>query len=258
MVIRRIRDHVATHNWFAVGVDLAIVILGVFIGTQANNWNQTRIERAAASDSRREIIDDLRGNELDLASRAAYYRSARNHAVAALGAMERPNAPRAEPFILDAYQASQVWLRPLVRTGYDEMTGAGLTRHIGDRKTRLRLTSYYTNTRQFEITALGTTAYRERLRRVMPYKVQMAINRQCGDRVTYLADGSQIGALPDRCDLVLDEAMVATTLSQLQATDLSEDLTRHIADTDQKLAGFERFGRLAHDLRLRLESIEDR
>ena len=258
MVIRRIRDHVATHNWFAVGVDLAIVVLGVFIGTQANNWNQTRIDRAAASESRREIIDDLKGNELDLGSRATYYRAARKHAVAALDAMERPDAPRGEPFILDAYQASQVWLRPLVRTGYDEMTGAGLTRHIGDRKTRLRLTSYYTNTRQFEIIALGTTAYRERLRRAMPYKVQMAINHQCGDRVTYLADGSQIGALPDRCSLALDEATVATALSRLQATDLSEDLTRHIADIDQKLAGFERFGRLAHDLRLRLESIESR
>jgi hypothetical protein len=32
MVIRRIREHVATHNWFAVAVDLGIVVIGVFIG----------------------------------------------------------------------------------------------------------------------------------------------------------------------------------------------------------------------------------
>ena len=38
MVIRRIREHVAAH-WFAVGIDFLIVIAGVFLGTQANNWS---------------------------------------------------------------------------------------------------------------------------------------------------------------------------------------------------------------------------
>ena len=258
MVIRRIREHVAAHNWFAVAIDLAIVVVGVFIGTQANNWNEARIERAAAAESRREIIDDLRSNETDLASRMAYYGAARAHAIAALDAIERPGEPLGAPFLLDAYQASQVWLRPLVRAGYDEMTGAGLTRHIGDRKTRLRLTSYYTQSRQFEVTALGMTAYRERLRRAMPYTLQMAIKRQCAEQITYLADGSQVAALPDRCTLDLDPATITAALSRLQAANLVEDLTRHIADLDQKIAGFERFGRLAHGLRLHLESLEGR
>ena len=31
MIVRRIREHVAHHNWFAVGIDLAIVIVGVFL-----------------------------------------------------------------------------------------------------------------------------------------------------------------------------------------------------------------------------------
>ena len=46
MVIRRIREHVATHNWFAVSVDLAIVVAGVFLGTEATSWNEDRAERA--------------------------------------------------------------------------------------------------------------------------------------------------------------------------------------------------------------------
>jgi hypothetical protein len=37
MVIGRLRKHVATFNWFAVFVDLLIVGVGVFLGTQANN-----------------------------------------------------------------------------------------------------------------------------------------------------------------------------------------------------------------------------
>ena len=42
MVIRRIRDHVASHDWFAVAIDVVIVLLGVFLGTQMNNWNEGR------------------------------------------------------------------------------------------------------------------------------------------------------------------------------------------------------------------------
>jgi hypothetical protein len=256
MVIRRIREHVVTHNWFAVGVDLAIVVLGVFIGTQANNWNEARIEREAAAESRDEIIDDLRRNEADLASRLAYYGAARAHAIAALDAMERPGEPSGAPFLLDAYQASQAWRPNLVRTGYDEMTGAGLTRRVGDRKTRERLTNYYTQSRQFEATALGATAYRERLRRAMPYDVQMAIKRQCPEHVAYLADGSQVATLPEQCAVNLDPGAVASALARVRAAGLDEDLTRHVADLDQKLAGFERFGRLAKELRLHLESLD--
>ena len=88
--------------------------------------------------------------------------------LAALTDLEVCSGPRGEPFLIDAYQATQVWLHPLVRTGYDEMTGAGLTHGLGDRETRSRLAAYYTQMRQFDITALNTTPYSERLRRALP------------------------------------------------------------------------------------------
>jgi len=46
MVLHRMRGHVTNHNWFAVAIDVVIVVVGVFLGLQANNWNQDRIERA--------------------------------------------------------------------------------------------------------------------------------------------------------------------------------------------------------------------
>ena len=258
MVIHRIREHVATHNWFAVGVDLAIVIVGVFIGTQASNWNEARLDRAAAAEYRRQIIDDLKDNESDLASRKAYYETVRAHGLAALAAMESPSPPPAGQFLVDAYQASQVWLRPMMRTGYDEMTGAGLTHRLGDRATRSRLTTYYTQTRQFDATATSTTAYRERLRRAMPYGVQLAIRQDCNERVTDLPSGAQVAALPRRCSPDLDPAMAEAAVARLAAADLGADLTRHIADIDHKLAGFERFGRLAREHRAFLEAHDRR
>ena len=254
MVIRTIRHHVATHNWFAVAVDVAIVVAGVFLGTQANNWNEARIERATAADYRQQIIDDLKENEVDMRSRQAYYTRVRSHALAALAALDAPAKPRGEAFLIDAYQASQVWLRPLIRTGYDEMTGAGVTHDLGNRETRSRLTNYYTQTRQFDITALNSTAYRERVRRALPYNVQLAIRESCGERVTTLSGGSQFATFPDHCAPGLDPTTIRLAVARLQAANLGEDLNRQIADLDQKLSGFDRFGRLARDTRVFLEA----
>jgi hypothetical protein len=257
MVVRRIRDHVATHNWFAVGVDLGIVVLGVFLGTQVSNWNDDRLERAQARDYRLQIIDELRSNEQDLDARKTYYRQVRNHALATLAGLDRPSSGRSEALVVDAYQASQVWLRPVIRSGYDEMVGAGLSARIGDRATRSRLTTFYSQIRQFDITALNTTTYRDRVRRAISYPLQQEISRRCGDRVTYLPSGAQIAVLPERCDVRFDPALVRGSLDRLEAAQLEGDLTRHIADLDQKLEGFDRFSRLSREVRQLLEQ-EDR
>lgn len=42
MLFRRITKHVREQNWFAVGIDFCIVVIGVFIGIQVANWNDTR------------------------------------------------------------------------------------------------------------------------------------------------------------------------------------------------------------------------
>jgi len=41
MLLRRITTHLKDQNWFAVYLDLTIVVVGVFIGIQVSNWNET-------------------------------------------------------------------------------------------------------------------------------------------------------------------------------------------------------------------------
>lgn len=42
MLLRRITKHVQDQNWFAVGLDFAIVVTGVFVGLQVQGWAQER------------------------------------------------------------------------------------------------------------------------------------------------------------------------------------------------------------------------
>ncbi|NNC37908.1 MAG: hypothetical protein EX271_09120 [Acidimicrobiales bacterium] len=46
MIFRRIKSHIEKENWFAVFIDFAIVVIGVFIGIQVANWNDVATERA--------------------------------------------------------------------------------------------------------------------------------------------------------------------------------------------------------------------
>jgi len=46
MLLRRITQHVKNQNWFAVGLDFIIVVVGVFIGIQVSNWNDAQNRRA--------------------------------------------------------------------------------------------------------------------------------------------------------------------------------------------------------------------
>ncbi len=57
MLLRRVIEHVKTQNWTAVALDFVIVVVGVFIGIQAANWNESRVDR----DRERIVLLGLRG-----------------------------------------------------------------------------------------------------------------------------------------------------------------------------------------------------
>lgn len=257
MVIRRIREHIASHNWFAVTVDLAIVVVGVFLGTQANNWNQQRIEGAAIREFRAEIIDNLRANEISIDDQMPYYRRVQGHALAALEVMETPGSAMDEAFLIHAYQASQVRQRQLTQTAYQEMQSAGLARNVADSKTRGTLATYYAQMPQINALTLTVTPYRERLRRAMPIAIQRQLRERCGDIIRRLPGGVVGSVLPEHCVLGLDPDSVSSAVARIRATrELNQDLTRHIADIDQKLRQLQGHQRQARELRRQLESLQ--
>jgi len=48
VILRRIAENLKQHHWTGVFIELAIVVLGVFIGMQVSNWNEERRDRALA------------------------------------------------------------------------------------------------------------------------------------------------------------------------------------------------------------------
>lgn len=64
MILRRITEHLRKQHWTAIAIDFVIVVLGVFVGLQANSWNGEREDRRAE----RAVLHNLQADFTEIAS----------------------------------------------------------------------------------------------------------------------------------------------------------------------------------------------
>lgn len=240
MVIRRIREHVSTHNWFAVAVDVGIVVLGVFLGTQVNNWNQARIEDDRGREYRQRLIGELGFDERQYAAQIAYYRRAKDYGLAALSAIEGAKPLSDRDFVIAAYQLTQTDTTRTKTGVYDEMVANGLAGKLGDEETQEIATDFYLSVEVSQRALELHLPYRTMLREVMPYSLQIRIRQQCGDRNVY-SNGRLVGvATVHPCPMVIDPAEAAEASRAIRAApEMERQMTRYIASLDEKLDNLE-------------------
>jgi len=71
MILRRIIEHVKARNWTAVALDFAIVVVGVFIGLQVDDWNAAQKERQREAIYPERLAGDIAAMRSELAAHAA-------------------------------------------------------------------------------------------------------------------------------------------------------------------------------------------
>jgi len=59
MIFRRLAHAIREQNWFTIGLEIAIVVFGILIGLQVDDWNQQRLERAGDQRALALFIDEL-------------------------------------------------------------------------------------------------------------------------------------------------------------------------------------------------------
>ena len=256
MLMRRIREHVTSHNWFAVGVDLIIVVLGVFLGTQVSNWNADRLARQAGETYRERVISDIESNAGDMQARLAYYRQVRDFALQVLANLEGTSTISDEHLLIAAYQSTHIYPRPMLRSTYDEIVSVGALETLGDIATRETIANYYVAVETSETTFRNLPPYRDIIRRAIPYRVQESIRENCAERMESNATGFVVLSLPGECSLGLSREELARAAARVRATPgLGLDLTRHLADVDQKIIQFTRSEARAQTLAADLSAV---
>ena len=59
MLYRRISAHLKRQDWFAVGLDLLIVVVGIYIGLQVDAWNSARHDRVVEREYLERLLFDM-------------------------------------------------------------------------------------------------------------------------------------------------------------------------------------------------------
>lgn len=257
MILPRVRKLARDHNWFATMVDLVILVLGVFIGMQASNWNQGRLNRNEGHEYRLRLIDDLTGNISDLQDRGKYYAAVRAHAAAALADLTGSGPRDDGAFLIHAFEATQINPRKVKRFTYDEMLARGATPWVGDAKLRELIANYYVGIETTGVTFDSVTNYRELVRSDMPNDAQLAVRRDCPEHVYFAADGSGRAQLSGPCTLKLAPDAAARDAAAVRAIPgIVAALNRLIADHDGKLLLIQPLIRHAQDLRATIEKAD--
>lgn len=62
MILRRLADAIRTQNWFTVVLEVAIVVVGIFIGLQVDDWNQRRVDKVREQAILASLAREFRAN----------------------------------------------------------------------------------------------------------------------------------------------------------------------------------------------------
>ena len=247
MILRRLTASLRTQNWTAVAIELAIVIVGVFIGVQAANWNQARQERQETRQLLSQLETELSTLHGFLDQLDEYYATTRRYAATADAGWRGDPSVTDQDFVIAAYQASQVNAAGNNSSVWAQIFGAQDLRNIEDLQLRGNLARVMAFDYDLVNLSAVTTTYREEVRKVIPDNIQQAIRTHCGDR---RAPGSIYALdLPSTCAIDLPDQIVAATAADLRRkSDLQAELRWHMAAVANQLLNVETLRILLRDL----------
>ena len=126
MLLRNLVERIRARDWFTVGVELLIVIVGIFIGLQANEWAVARRERSEERLYIERLLSDSDSNVASLQGLVAVLKRRADTIHALDAALRDAGPPPSEKAMIDALCRWFVAPAGRVQRGtYTELLSAG-------------------------------------------------------------------------------------------------------------------------------------
>lgn len=236
MILRRVAAAFRRQDWFTVLVETLIVVFGVFIGLQANNWNEARGDRSLA----RSYVARLRADiELERAlwgKTIDYFGTARDYARIAMAGFSAAPETLDEQWLIALYQASQIWYAAPNRSTFDELQSTGRIVTIRDEDLRTLLANHYQRVAQTAFTLVQTSQYRRVARLHLHEEIQAAVRASCGDKWVTDDRNFYFVTLPKECGAALPEEFVRAEIGRLlDNSEVRQELRFHLSVLDAQI-----------------------
>lgn len=239
MLLRRISEHVKAQNWFAVGIDFVIVVVGVFIGIQVANWNDVQNDKRMAREYITRIQQDLLATQKDMHAQIEYSQWIKDHTVRALHALVQEPAALGSDFVVDSYIAGHSISVSLQRDTYVELLSVGALATIPNLEVRQRISQFFRNGDTIEEAVVVVPGYQSDMRGVMPNDVASVLRAGCGAVVRRDAQNDPVFEVPKGCPPKLTPTQISSTVENFRNVDLVPSLRRSLSDVEVKQSYFQ-------------------
>lgn len=179
MILRSVIKHVKEQNWFAVGLDFFIVIVGVFIGIQVANWNEGRTEQERGQGYIVRLKSDIVQTQDLLTAGLKFREDVRQEGLKSLR-FSQEKGENVDPWlvVVSFFIASQAGGPGTVGTTYEELISTGDVRLITNTVLRNKLADYY-RVQPVELILEELPAFRENVRGMIPINLQDYMWTEC-------------------------------------------------------------------------------
>jgi hypothetical protein len=224
MLLRSISQHVKDQNWFAVALDFVIVVVGVFIGIQVANWNDSRAFNARELELLHELRSEIKdGIQLSTSRGDAYEQAAAaGKRSLAFIANDATCGNECWPVLVDFMHASQWQDMRITRTTYDEMRRLGLP---SARPIVEAVEAFHAQSDQIARAMEDKPGYRSLVRQMISVSAQEAYWETCHD----LRDGYETYVL-DCAKAVPDDVAASSVVMIINHPQIAPSLTEWTGD----------------------------
>lgn len=218
MILRRVIGHFRKQEWTAIAIDFVIVVAGVFVGLQVQEWNADRQTRAKSADFSERLREDLRMEAWQYEFLIKYNQDVLANANRAIAALSGEGQLSDEQLLVSVYRASNYKYYERRRATYDELISTGAIGLITDTNLRQTAVSVFTNPLFNVITQEGKESnLRKIFRETTPAGIQHALLKNYGDAIVEPFDLTHIaGSLDYPCTLDLPPGRLAAAASKLK------------------------------------------
>jgi hypothetical protein len=141
-ILGRLAKAVREQNWFAVVLEVLIVIVGVVIGFQVTSWGQDRADRAREQTYLRQLVEDLKQTEANMDRFDGWNQRLDVSAAMLVRSFRSGSTPSADSVLRWASESSIIG-RPIFVTGtVDALVETGDLNLIQDDSLRSGITDY--------------------------------------------------------------------------------------------------------------------
>lgn len=236
MLLRRITEHVKAQNWTAVGLDFFIVVVGVFIGIQVANWNGERQDSALSEGYLQRLEFDISLEQARWGKASDYFSTARQYGLAAMEDFQTSPDQLDHQFLINVYQASQVWFVLPNRATFDELSSTGRIVLIEDAELRTALSNHYVRVDALGITLNQNSQYRRVARLNIDQRVQQQIRDNCGDQWVTDDQNFYYVVLPTNCEIDIPDDLLRVEISRLHGNqEVQQELRFQMSVLDAQL-----------------------